>query len=64
MKGERENPTPCSKCWTKILGEYICGAWMGQCRLFWVSGYLSLWWYDGVNVEAKPLMGKRLFVTD
>ena len=31
---------------------------------FWVSGYLSLWWCDGVNVEAKAFMGKELFVTD
>ena len=36
---------------------------MGQCRLFCVSGYLSLWWYDGVNAEAKPLMGKGYFPT-
>ena len=29
-----------------------------------MSEYLSLWWCDGVNVEAKALMGKELFVTD
>ena len=29
-----------------------------------MSGYLSLWWCDGVNVKAKALMGKELFVTD
>ena len=29
-----------------------------------MSGYLSLWWCDGVNVEAKAFVGKELFVTD
>jgi len=29
-----------------------------------VSEHLSLWWCDGVNAEAKALMGKELFVTD
>ena len=29
-----------------------------------MSGYLSLWWCDGVNAEVKALMGKGLFVID
>ena len=29
-----------------------------------MSGYVSLWWCDGVNIEARALMGKGLFVTD
>ena len=29
-----------------------------------MSGHLSLWWCDGVNIKAKVLMGKELFVTD
>ena len=29
-----------------------------------MSGHLSLWWCDGVNIEAKVLMVKELFVTD
>ena len=29
-----------------------------------MSGYLNLWWCDGVYVEAKALMGKELFVID
>ena len=29
-----------------------------------MSGYLSLWWCDEVNVEAKAFMGKELFATD
>ena len=29
-----------------------------------MSGYVSLGWCNGVNVKAKALMGKELFVTN
>ena len=59
---EREIPAQCSKCWTKILEIYVC---VCVCVCVWdMSGSVSLWWYDGVNAEAKPLMGKGLFMTD
>ena len=29
-----------------------------------MSGHVSLWWYFGVNAEAKSLMGEGLFVTN
>ena len=61
---EREIPAQCSKCWTKILGIYMC-----VCVCVWHEwgsvGYFEwVGMYDGANAEAKSLMGKGLFMTD